>query len=144
VYKADYQRAFIAPWDGSAWTSCAWPSWQLRERQRNQPHQMVAGSDGTIWFTEALTSFDGQSWRRYAVPGRARSEWPRVMDLAVSPEGITWIVVRDLIKFGTSRPDGIYVIDPIEAQPSMTEAARLIEATASSQTDPDPSTTATP
>lgn len=75
-------------------------------------------------------TLDGQSWRRYAVPSQARSDRPPVMDLAVSPEGATWVVVRDLIKFGTSRPDGVYVIDPAQAQPIDTEDARLVEPSA--------------
>jgi hypothetical protein len=98
-----------------------------RERQREAVRQMTVGPDGRLWFSGALTSFDGTTWRQYAVPARAPSERPRVLDLAVAPEGTAWIVVRDLIKYGTSRPDGIYVIDPDEAEPIATEAATVIE-----------------
>jgi hypothetical protein len=122
---ADQSSAFLARWDGSTWTSYMWPSW-LRARQRDPIHQMVAGPVGSVWFTEALTSFDGMTWRQYAVPGRARSERPRVFDLAVAPEGTAWIVVRDVVKFRTSRPDGIYVIDPAQAQPVATEAVTVV------------------
>jgi hypothetical protein len=126
-YAADSSRAFLAHWDGLTWTAYAWPAWMARERQREAVRQMTVGPDGRLWFSGALTSFDGTTWRQYAVPARAPSERPRVLDLAVAPEGTAWIVVRDLIKYGTSRPDGIYVIDPDEAEPIATEAATVIE-----------------
>ncbi len=111
-----YGRAQLARWDGQAWTRSDLPT-DLQAGRRSQPRELVAGPDGTVWLSRPLASFDGETWRRYDTPSRSSSKKPRVRDLSIAPDGSAWMVVRDTVKWKTTRPDGIYILDPERAKP---------------------------
>ena len=126
-----YGRAQLARWDGAAWTRYELPS-ELQAGERSQPRELVAGPDGVVWLSRPLASFDGDTWRRYDTPARPRSKRPRVEDLSIGPDGSAWMVVRDNTKRKTTRPDGIYILDPERAKSTRDLTAVLLAAT------PDP------
>ncbi len=123
--QADEQRARLLRWDGTTWTAWELPTW-LGTDPPDQSNELVAGPDATVWFSRPLTSFDGGTWRRFKVPSRARSGEPMIEDLSIGPGGSAWMVVRDKVKYKTTRADGIYVLDPTRAR-----AAAEVEASPS-------------
>ncbi len=56
------------------------------------------------------------------------SKKPRVQDLSIAPDGSAWMVVRDTVKYDTTRPDGIYVLDPDRAKSTREVAAVVVSA----------------
>ncbi|MEA2025935.1 MAG: hypothetical protein U9O18_04525, partial [Chloroflexota bacterium] len=133
--RPNYSRAHLARWDGEAWTSYAWPSrvqsklgelpWNAGVdgfRPTLSPGMQVAPG-GTLWFPRPLMSFDGETWKQYAIPHRDRNARPRLGDFTIDSAGRLWLVVRDYTDGHPGKPDGIYVMDPSQADPIAQEAA---------------------
>ncbi len=87
--------AFSAGWSGADPAAPGRPIARLHPQEEYRGHQrvhaMLQTSDGLVYATNyaGLREWDGQTWRRIAVP----TSW--VLDLAASPDGRVWAAAFD-------------------------------------------------